>query len=146
MAGIKDDNVLRLMKKLNLAVEAAINSMFQEKDLTAAQCDVLNYLLTHAGPELSATQVHRDLGLSRAAVSALLKRLKGKGYLTFQACPHDDRQKSIVLTKKAGQIEWEMGQRAEKLETRLFSGFSDEEQDRLEKMLGQMLLNIKKEV
>lgn len=143
MAGMKEDNILRLLKKLNLASEAAINVMFQENDLTAAQCDILNYLLTHEGPELSATQVHLNLGLSRAAISALLKRLKGKGYLTFQACPHDDRQKRIVLTKKARQMEWEMDKRAEKLENCLFRGFSGEEQIKLEQMLMHMLSNIK---
>lgn len=146
MTGMKEDNVLRLLKKLNLAVEAVINGMFQENDLTAAQCDVLNYLLIHEGPELSATQVHQELGLSRAAISALLKRLKGKGYLTFKTCPHDDRQKQIVLTEKARQMEQEMDKRAGKMESRLFCGFSGEEQNQLEQMLKQMLLNIKKEV
>ena len=145
MAGLKDDNILRLLKKLNLASEAAINRMFQENDLTAAQCDLLNYLLTHEGPGLSATQAHLDLGLSRASISTLLKRLKGKGYVTFEACPHDDRQKGIRLTEKARQMEFEMDRRAERLEKRLFCGFSAGEQRQLEQMLLRMLMNIKPE-
>ena len=76
---------LRLLKKVNLGLESSINADMAEMDLTAAQCDVLGYLEEHRGKAVYSTDLHRDLGVSRAAVSALVKKLKAKGFVTLTA-------------------------------------------------------------
>ena len=80
---------LRLLKKLNLGLESDINADMTELGVTAAQCDVLAYLMSRAGQEVGPTDLHRDLGISKAAVTALLKKLRGKGLLTVEADPED---------------------------------------------------------
>ncbi|MCC8025150.1 MAG: MarR family transcriptional regulator [Clostridium sp.] len=145
MAALKKDNVMRLLKQLNLTVEMMVNHMFVHNDLTASQCDVLSCLMDHGKSAVSATLIHRELGLSRAAVSALLKRLKVKGYLVFETAPHDDRQKLILLTDKARRIEQEMDEKAEVIKGCLYRGFSKEEQEALEGMIRRMLCNLKAE-
>ncbi|RGY96935.1 MarR family transcriptional regulator [Clostridium sp. AM58-1XD] len=142
MPVLKDDNVLRLLKQLNLVLEGTINHMFSSSGLTAAQCDVLSYLTAHESPNLVATAVHRDLHISRASVSTLLKRLKGKGYLNFQASPDDDRQKRIVLTEKARRMKLEMERKALIIDEKIYEGFSQEERTALEHMIRHMISNL----
>lgn len=43
----KDDNILRMLKKLSLTVSVKMDQIFAEDDLTASQIDVLKFLLDH---------------------------------------------------------------------------------------------------
>ena len=53
MEEIREDNILRRMKKLSLLISVKIDQIFMENDLTAAQSEVLIFLLSEeAGQEM----------------------------------------------------------------------------------------------
>ena len=106
---------LRLLKKVNLGLESSINAGMAEMDLTAAQCDVLGYLEEHRGKAVYSTDLHRDLGVSRAAVCALIKKLRAKGFVTLTAEPSDDRQKRIEPTGRSGLLHQKMERRVDRV-------------------------------
>lgn len=47
---------------------------------------------------ICSTRIHRVFGVARPTVSGLLKKLRKKGYIEFQTCEQDDRQKMIQAT------------------------------------------------
>ncbi len=133
---------LRLLKKLNLGIESSVNMMMASEGITAAQCDVLAYLLDHRKTRIYATELHRNLGISRAAVSALLKKLKNKGFLVFQSDPADERQKQILLTDEALRCRAVMDHCLERTCMNLYQGFTLEETEVLRALLQKMCGNL----
>ncbi|MBS6951907.1 MAG: MarR family transcriptional regulator [Enterocloster asparagiformis] len=142
MDQVRGRQVLRLLKKVNLGLEASINADMAGMDLTAAQCDVLGYLAEHGEKALHSTDLHRDLGISRAAVSALLKKLRAKGFVVLLADPADDRQKRIVLTEKAKPLQLRMERGMDRTVRRLYRDFTEEEAEAFAALLQKMYENI----
>lgn len=133
---------LRLLKKVNLGIESSVNTMMASKGITAAQCDVLAYLLSSKKPGLYATDIHQNLGISRAAVSALLKKMKNRGLLAFRSDPADERQKQILLTEEAGRFQADLDQCMERTVMKLYQGFTVEETQHLQELLQKMWDNL----
>ncbi len=133
---------LRLLKKLSLGIESSFNTMMASKGITAAQGDVLAYLLDNRKKGIYATEIHQNLGISRAAVSALLKKLKNKGLLVFRSDPADERQKQILLTEEAGRYQEIMDQCMEHTTMNLYQGFTVEETEVLRNLLQKMCSNL----
>ena len=141
----KDENVMRLLKKLNLSIEAAINTRAPEGDLPAAQCNILGYMMNHPEEKIRSTDVHKALGISRATVSGTLKRMRSNGYVVFEDAPGNDREKFLVVTEKARRKQDEMVKCFISVETTLYRGFTVQEKQILEALLQKMLRNLKKE-
>lgn len=93
------------LRRLHLAVEQASRPQLEPLGLTSAQAVVLGWLLESGHGEVCASHLHRQTGLSRAAISATLKHLQQGGYLEVVACPGDERKKRIVLTRKARELQ-----------------------------------------
>lgn len=134
---------LRLLKKLNLGLESDINGDMAKLGVTAAQCDVLSYLMGRAGQEVGPTDLHRDLGISKAAVSALLKKLRGKGLLAVEADPEDDRRKRIRLLPEAWKLNAQLDGTVDRLMEGLYRGFTEKEEKTLLALLQRMDENLK---
>lgn len=139
-----DDNVLRLLKKLSLMVSVREDQIFAENDLTAAQSDVLMILLDQEGKkEIFSGDIHRELGISKAAVSMLLKKLRQKGYIDLQSTTGDDRMKQILLTPRARQVKEELDKKMDLFQKYLYQGFSGSEYEQLGQLVSRMLANLK---
>lgn len=141
----KDENVMRLLKKLSLGIEMEINARTPENDLPAAQCNILGYMLNHPGSKIRSTDIHRALGISRATVSGTLKRMRGNGYIGFEEVPGNDREKYLVLTERALRKHDEMVKCFMSVEAVLYRGFTKQETELLEELLKKMLCNLKEE-
>lgn len=143
MKNVEDDkNIMLLLKKLNLGIEAVINSQVTPKELTASQCRLLGYLGDHRDENLCSTDIHTRLRYSRATVSEMLKRLRQKGFISFEADPADDRLKYIRLTAKAYEMERFMDRTFADVRERLYQGFTSEEQDEFLRLVRKMLGNL----
>lgn len=138
----KDTEILKLIKKLNLTVSANVDRMFSEYGLTASQCEVLDYLIGRGGEDVISTDVHMELGTSRASVSMILKRLRQKGYVVFGSSPGDDRRKRIHLTERSCRIAQKIEDKAAVIDDALFRGFSRQEREQVKELLLRMLLNL----
>ena len=95
-------DLMRNMKKIHIALEAHLNARMAGEDLTAAQANVLFFILAHAG--VHSTCIHQQLGISRGTVSGLIKKLREKGFLTLRTAPEDERQKLIEPTDRALEL------------------------------------------
>ncbi len=143
MKTIEDDrNIMILLKKLNLGIESVVNSQVTPKELTASQCRLLGYLGEHRHENLCSTDIHTRLRFSRAAVSEMLKRLRQKGLISFEADPSDDRLKYIRLTEKADELERFMDRTFADVRKKLYQGFSQEEQEEFLRLSRKMLENL----
>lgn len=143
MQKVKDENVMRLLKKLNLAMESLGNAMMVKHGMSAAQCNVLGYLTDHEEQNICARDLHISLGLSKANVSSLLKKLKNGGYIDFMPDPSDGRLKHICLTERADELKDEIEQGFKNLEGCMYQGFTEGEKLLLSELLGRMLSNLK---
>ena len=137
-----DENVLHMTKQMTLRVEMLIDSMLPDKDITPSQSNILGYLFRHHGEEITATKIHKDMHLSRATISALLKKLRLKGYLSFGTAEGDDRLKNIALTEKALECRDRIDECFRYVEAQMFLGFSEEEKEESAMLLTRMLENL----
>ena len=142
--GKKEHTVLHKTKQMTLRVRMLLDSMLPDKDITPSQGNILGYLYRHCGEgeTVTATQIHNDLMLSRATISALLKKLCLKGYLNFETAECDDRLKSITLTAKALKNQKQIDECFDYVEEQLFLGFSEEEKKESIELLTRMLANL----
>jgi DNA-binding MarR family transcriptional regulator len=65
--------------------------------VTMASFSLLNYLVAKGGIE-SPARLAQALQVTKGAVTALLKRLEGRGLVTLSQDPRDGRAKIIALT------------------------------------------------
>lgn len=143
MEEIREDNILRRIKKLSLLIPVKIDQIFMENDLTAAQSEVLMFLLSEeAGQEMFSGDLHMELGISKAAVSMQLKKLRQKGYIILQTSSGDDRLKHIRLTEKAWQMKQELDEKMKAFMKGIYRGFSEEDYEQLSQLTDRMLENL----
>lgn len=137
-----NQNIMLLLKKLNLGIEAVINSQVTPKELTASQCRLLGYLSEHKEENLCSTDLHTRLRFSRATLSEMLKRLRQKGFICFEPDPGDDRLKYIRLTAKAYEMERFMDRTFENVRKQLYQNFTVAEQEEFLRLTRKMLGNL----
>lgn len=135
----------RLLKILHIRMEEMIDSSMKEYELTASQCNVLGYILEHEDKKPNATDIHRQIHLSKASISVTIKKLRQKGFLEIRDNPQDDRQKQIVITEKADHAWIGIQNRFSELQTRIYRGISDEELRQMTVLLTKMLGNLRED-
>lgn len=136
---------LRLMKKLNLAVECAINRKTAQVGLTAAQGDILLFLMNRkreGESDIRPLDLCHETGISKAGISSLLKKLRTKGYLVLEPDPLDERQKHIRLTGQVEDLHLQIEEEVNRMIGKLFQNFTDEEAHTLERLLNKMYLTL----
>ena len=136
-------DILRNTKKINIALDTYLNERLASTDLTAAQGNVLFFILEHSG--VHSTRIHKQLGISRGTVSGLIKKLREKGFLTLRTAPEDERQKLIEPTDRALELKQTLDRLAARTETQIFDGFSPQEIEALLCFQMRILQNLNKE-
>ena len=123
-------NILFLIRRLNLALEQQSRAQAAGQfGLTTTQALVLDCLLRlEDGQSLCATDLHRRLGTSKAALSAALKALDEGGYLQ--------------MSPKARGLHRQIEQIMAGLERQLCTGLAGAQVDAAEYALWKMLQNI----
>lgn len=137
-----EENVMLLLKKLSLGIEAAVNKQTAVTELTGSQCRLLGYLIEHREERLCSTDIHIGLKLSRATVSEILKKLRQKGFICFEASSEDDRCKYIALTDQAYELDEFMNQVFYGIEQQLYQNFTGKEREEFELLIKKMLGNL----
>ena len=68
--------------------------------MTGVQVYFLVYILRHHPQGTYLTELCREIGVSKSTLSALIKKLREKGYLHFHEDPDDVRKKKVLPTEK----------------------------------------------
>ena len=130
------------LKQLNLSLEQYGREQLEALGISPTQGITLHYLLSRKNQAVYAVNLHEALGLSKSAVSATLKALKQKGYLTMAVNPNDDRKKQIILTDKAYEMEDKLNASLQEQQERLCNTISEQRLKQLKADMEIMLLNL----
>lgn len=129
-------------RQIGIQLELQANRVIARRDLTGAQGRMLLYILEHSEAGTSLTQIHDAFGYSKAALSAILKRLREKGYVRVEPCARDDRRKLLFVTEKGRQVKASLDQAFSTACDQLYHGFSESELAQLDRMQRKMLCNL----
>lgn len=96
----RTEEMIFMMKKIGLNLTAQLEMYLKQKDITGVQVYFLVYILRHHPDGTYLTELCREIGVSKATLSALIKKLREKGYLYFLPEPDDIRKKKVIPTEK----------------------------------------------
>ena len=134
--------MVRDNRQISIRLELVANKWIAQEGLTAAQGQVLLYILQHSDVGSSLTSIHQEFGCSMAALSGLLKRLREKGYVRVEPCARDDRKKILFGTDKGKEAREFLDRAICEAQNQLYSGFSPEELATLDRLQKKMLRNL----
>ena len=132
-----------LLKQLHLTLEGRRSRSLERLGLTAAQMDVLMFLLEQPKERMvSQRDIERFFHLSNPTVTGILNRLEEKGFISRQVSEADRRQKSIMVTPQGQCLHADIAKDVERINTILLEGFSPAELCQLQAHLRRMLDNL----
>ena len=125
------EELLYMMKKLSLNMTAQLELNLKNKSITGVQVYFLVYILRHHPNGTYLTELCREIGVSKPTLSALIKKMREKGYLDLHEDPDDVRKKKVLPTAKLMAEGKEFIQKAERMESEICSVFDRKEQVQL---------------
>ena len=107
------------------------------------------YILLHLAHNCDRDIFQKDLEevlmVRRSTMSAVLLRMEEKGLLKRTSVEHDARLKKITLTERGMQLYRKMEHSLDKMEGRMISGLSAEEEATLLSLLEKVKTNLENE-
>ena len=138
----RKDEMVFLMKKMNIDLEIRLEKALRRKNLSGTQVYFLVYILRHHPLGTYITELCREVGISKATLSVLVKKLREKGYLCFRENPGDVRKKMILPTEKLNEEGAEFLRQAERLETEICGALEPGETQRLWELENKILTGL----
>ena len=136
------EELLFMMKKLSLNMTAQLELTLKYKSITGVQVYFLVYILRHHPKGTYLTELCREIGVSKPTLSALIKKLREKGYLYFHEDPDDVRKKKVLPTEKLLTEGNRFMEKADQMESEICSVLDRQEKVQLwnleEKLLRQL--------
>ncbi len=138
---------LRIIRRIDNSLLKNRNKRLADFDLTAAQSDIVVYLMNNyqKKSEINQLDIQRHLQLSNPTVSGLLNRLEEKGFISRTSSIHDARYNCISPTQKALELSNAMIEHMYSSEDAMLDGLSNSERDELYRLLSIVLENVEKE-
>jgi len=135
---------LRQIRRINNAVLKVRNKRLAEFDITAAQSDILLYLIRNYKEmeEINQLDIQKYLQLSNPTVSGLLNRLEDKGFITRTPSIKDARYNCVLPTEKALEQRAVMLEHMFYCEDAMLTNFTEEEKEELTRLLDKALEKI----
>lgn len=118
-------------KKLCICTETLLDRLVEDGGLTASQSYLLLYILQEHSSGAYVTELHRELGLSKGAISGSVKRLRQKGFLTAEILENDERHKRVIPTDKSNEIISRLSAAVQQTEDTIYGGLAAEERAQL---------------
>ncbi len=97
---------------------------------------------TSMGHDVFQYDLEKASGVTRSAISRVVKLMEQKGLIRRESVAHDARLKKLVLTERAKKIAEEMWLDSQRTEEELIDGFSEEEIRQLDDYLKRMAQNM----
>ena len=131
-----------MVKRLSLNMTAQLELNLKNKDMTGVQVYFLVYILRHHPQGTYLTELCREIGVSKPTLSALIKKMREKGYLYFLADPDDVRKKKVLPTAKLIAEGDKFMEKADQMESEICSALDRKEQTQLwdleQKLINQL--------
>lgn len=125
------EDLLFMMKKISLDLAAQMDQYLKNSEMTGVQVYFLVYILRHHPKGTYLTELCREIGVSKATLSALIKRMREKDYLYFLEDPGDVRKKKVLPTTKLIAEGNEFLRKADQMEAEICSVLDADERRKL---------------
>ena len=96
------------------------------------------------GKEVFQKDVEQEFNINRSTASELLTTMEGNGFIRREANKNDKRLKTIILTKKAIELEEKVKDTIIKVESKALTNFKQEEIELLMSFLERIYVNLDK--
>ena len=127
----KTEELLFMMKRINLSLTAQMELSLGNKEITGVQVYFLVYILRHHPDGTYLTELCREIGVSKPTLSALIKKLREKDYLYILTDPDDVRKKKVLPAAKLREEGKEFMRKADRLEEEICSALEQKEKVQL---------------
>lgn len=117
--------VLELTRAAHAVTTHGDRVLLEELGITTAQLGALYYVSKHPG--CKATDLAKELGSTKPAITGLLGRLSRDGLIERRESPEDQRAYELHLTSRAQDLIGRADPLRRKLATHLSKGFAAEE-------------------
>lgn len=117
-----------------------VNKVLEEVDLHVGQPIMLKLLYKQDG--LPQSILAREMVVTPATASSMVKRLEKGGYLIRKRDSEDERVSNIYLTEKGREVSSQLEDMQSKMEQMIFAGFSDEEKKTMRSFLERIMINM----
>ncbi len=144
---MEDCYLMWYFKKLSALMQRRGREHMMESGITLniRQSYVLDYLFAHRDQHICATDMHEQVGISKASISGVLKSLKQEGLVRYEENPLDDRKKWIVVTQKALDIKQQIDKGVAEEQRCMCQGIPPEQLQTVKECLEIMIKNLKTE-
>ncbi len=136
---ICEEELLSLMKKINIHLEMQLEHCLREENVSGVQVYLMVYILRHHPNGTYITELCHEVGVSKTTMSLLVKKLREKGYLIFQENISDDRKKRILPTTKMQKAASTFLKRANEMEQEICKALNAEERHQLQQIEKKIL-------
>ena len=133
-----------LIKIISDSHKTLADADMKQYDLTFSQGRVLHFIGDQGG-QATQKQIEGYLGVAHPTVVGLVARLAKNGFIDCEPDPTNRRQKLVKLTDKAREVGHTMEQGRIKRNAAMLEGFSQEEENELQRLLLKVVDNLKKE-
>ena len=127
----RSEELLFMMKRINLNLTAQLELSLKSKNITGVQVYFLVYILRHHPKGTYLTELYHEIGVSKPTLSALIKKMAEKEYLSFHADTDDVRKKKVLPTAKLEAEGKEFMKKADQMETEICSVLDGQEKTQL---------------
>ena len=138
----KTEELLFMARKIGMDLTTLIEFYFKNEDMSGIQAYFMVYILRHHPEGTYLTELSHEIGVSKSTLSALIKKLREKGYLYFQENPCDVRKKKVLPTEKLKAEGNVFLQKAEEMESEICSVFSGQEKAQFWKLEQKLLIQL----
>ena len=142
MASFDQERILRDNRRISIQLEQIVNNAVPPWGLTAAQTQVLLHVLRHSDRGTTLTQIHREFGYSMPALSAIIKRLKDKGFIRSEHWEGDDRRKLLFATPSALALQQRLDRSSDQVRQQLCRCFTPQELYDLDRLQRKLLSSL----
>ena len=92
--------------------------------------------------KLSLIELSRRTSLAKTTLSAMVERMKNEGLLIVEGSKEDKRSLVIYLSDKTLSLEEKINRATKKISDIFYKGFSEEEANELDRLLGKVKENL----
>lgn len=143
MAGdFREEELIFMMKKVGLNLTSQLEANLKNSAVSGIQVYFMVYILRHHPEGTYLTELYHETGVSKSTLSALVKKLRKTGYISFQENPDDIRKKKLLPTEKLKEEGNEFLQKADRMETEICSVFDSQERKQLWELERKLLIHL----
>lgn len=131
-----------LIKQIHDYIERYANNDLRDSNLTMVQNRVIMSLYLSSDNTKALKELEREFKVSQPTMAGIIRRLAEKKYVTTFGDPADRRIKNVKLTDTGIDCGNDARKHIEKMEAKLLSNLSGEEQMQLQQLLLKVLNSV----